>query len=68
VAQKGIRDGCARLQDTATRLPVYYDPTEFGVRWEIGKVGTNIQHMMVEFPVPPEQLTDEAPSVPNSGE
>ncbi len=68
VAQKGIRAGCASLQDTATRLPVYYDPTEFGVRWEIGRVGTNIQHMMVEFPVPPEQPADEASEEPVTDE
>ncbi len=59
VAQKGIREGCARLEGTGTRLPVFYDPTEFGVRWEIGGVNNNIKHMMVEFPVPPKE-TDEA--------
>jgi len=66
VAQKGIRAGCDRLEDTGTRLPVYYDPTEFGVRWEIGSVGTNIQHMMVEFPVPPEEDVNESIEEPNT--
>lgn len=60
IAQKGIREGCARLEGTGKRLPVYYDPTEFGVRWEIGSETYNITHMMVEFPVPPEE--DEAES------
>lgn len=61
VAQKGIRENCARLEGTGTRLPVFYDPTEFGVRWEIGSVTMNITHMMVEFPVPSEEDA-EAPS------
>lgn len=62
VAQKNIRDNCKRLQDTGTRLPIYYDPTEFGVRWEVGSPGDNITHMMVEFPVPPEDEANVAES------
>lgn len=54
VAQKNIRENCKTLEGTGARLPVYYDPTEFGVRWEVGSLGLNIQHMIVEFPVPPE--------------
>ena len=67
VAQKGIRDGCSRYEGTGTRLPVFYDPTEFGVRWEIGNVTMNITHMMVEFPVP-EKEDAEAPADGASGE
>lgn len=58
VAQKGIREGCARYEGTGTQLPVFYDPTEFGVRWEIGTATMNITHMMVEFPIPPEEDED----------
>lgn len=54
VAQKRFRDQCRSLQNTGTDLPVYYDPTEFGVRWEVANPNANIQHMMVEFPVPSE--------------
>ncbi len=52
VAQKKFRDDCKRQQGSGTDLPIYYDPTEFGVRWEVGSPTLNIQHMMVEFPVP----------------
>ena len=55
VAQKKIRDTCRRLQNTAIQLPVFYEPSEFGVRWEMGQVNTNIRYMMVEFPVPQEE-------------
>ena len=58
VAQKKFRDRCRSLQDSGTDLPVYYDPTEFGVRWEVGDPTTNIRYMMVEFPVPSETEED----------
>ena len=61
IAQKGVRDGCANLEGSGARLPIFYDPTEFGVRWEVGRVNDNIPHMMVEFPVPPEENADDTP-------
>ncbi len=64
VAQKNIRERCRALEDTATQLPIFYDPTEFGVRWEVGDPRTNITHMMVEFPVPAEEEMSEE----NAGE
>lgn len=67
VAQKGIREGCKRLEGTGKQLPVFYDPTEFGVRWEIASETANITHMMVEFPVPPED-NEESPKEEVSGE
>lgn len=60
VAQKSIREECKRRQNSGIDLPIYYEPTEFGVRWEVGGVNQNIQHMMVEFPVPPEGERTEA--------
>lgn len=56
VAQKGIREECKRLEGTGTALPIYYDPSQFGVRWEVAGPKENITHMMVEFPVPSEEL------------
>ncbi len=51
-AQKRVRDFCKRNKLTGRELPVYYDPNEFGVRWDVGGERTNVQHIMVEFPVP----------------
>ncbi len=55
VAQKKFRDDCKRQQNSGIDLPVHYDPTEFGVRWEVGSPKQNITHMMVEFPIPEEE-------------
>ena len=60
VAQKTFRDQCKQLQNTGTDLPIYYDPTEFGVRWEVANPRTNLKYMMVEFPVPAESNEEEA--------
>ena len=54
VAQKKFRDECKKRQNSGIDLPVFYDPTEFGVRWEVGDPNVNITHMMVEFPIPQE--------------
>lgn len=54
VAQKKVRDGCNARRNTGTELPVFYEPSEFGVRWEVGEPNTNLKYMMVEFPVPKE--------------
>jgi hypothetical protein len=71
VAQKGIRDRCKRLEGSGTALPIYYDPSIYGVRWEVADPQQNVIHMMVEFPVPaaieaekeasetPAEITDE---------
>lgn len=55
VAQKNIREQCRRLKDTGTQLPIFYEPTDFGVRWEMAGPKTDIRYMMVEFPVPTEE-------------
>ncbi|WP_262691517.1 C-type lectin domain-containing protein [Kordiimonas aestuarii] len=54
---------CRARKDSGDILPVYYEPDQFGVRWQVGSARTDMAYMMVEFPVPgddDEQPLDEA--------
>jgi len=58
-AQRKISRTCRAKAETGTVLPVYYDPHELGTRWEPGTATTNLRYMMVEFPVPAEESSEE---------
>ncbi|NVJ69275.1 MAG: C-type lectin domain-containing protein [Alphaproteobacteria bacterium] len=60
---RGFADGVARKisrtcrdrKDSGAVFPIYYQPDEFGVRWQVATPNQNLQYMMVEFPKPPEE-------------
>lgn len=58
VAQKKLRDTCNARRKSGDIIPIYYQPSEFGVRWEVATPTTNQTYMMVEFPVPKEDNAD----------
>ncbi|MCK0070418.1 C-type lectin domain-containing protein [Kordiimonas laminariae] len=60
--QQKIREFCRSNKDTGRTLPVYYDPTEFGVRWDVRDPRINIKYMMVEFPAPEEAVEETEPA------
>lgn len=66
IAQKKIRDQCKRLQDTGTELPIYYEPSELGSRWEVNSPTGNLTRMMVEFPVPVEETDETSEEQPSN--
>ncbi len=41
-------------KDYKTQIPVMYDPTQFGSRWRVEQINTNVKYMMVEFAEPVE--------------
>ncbi len=47
-----IRESCQRREGSGVKIPVFYSPSEFGVRWEVSRANANLKYMMVEFPKP----------------
>lgn len=48
------RDAC-RGRMSSDAIPVYYNPTDLGTRWEVASGKGNIQYLLVAFP-PPEDV------------
>ena len=61
---RSISRSCRSRKDSGQVLPVYYQPDQFGVRWQVGTSGTNLTYMMVEFPAPEEE-TPETEATPS---
>ncbi|NVJ98113.1 MAG: C-type lectin domain-containing protein [Alphaproteobacteria bacterium] len=55
VARKISRSCTGRNKNSGNTAPIYYQPDEFGVRWQMGSSKQNLQYMMVEFPKPKEE-------------
>lgn len=47
-----IRGLCRTHRSSGRPVPVFYEPSEFGVRWQAMAPGGNLKYMMVEFPAP----------------
>ncbi|WP_374763803.1 C-type lectin domain-containing protein [Yunchengibacter salinarum] len=63
----GAREQARTLCDRApegTRLPVFYEPSEFGTRWRVTRSNANQRLMLVEFP---QQDPESDPDQPDTG-
>lgn len=54
VLRKVSRACTGRKKESGESFPLYYQPDEFGVRWQLGTKAQNLQYMLVEFPRPKE--------------
>ncbi|WP_417463547.1 C-type lectin domain-containing protein [Kordiimonas sp.] len=52
---RDISRTCRARKDSGALYPIYYEPDQFGVRWQMADARANLTYMMVEFPVPEEE-------------
>ncbi|TNE60662.1 MAG: C-type lectin domain-containing protein [Alphaproteobacteria bacterium] len=61
-AQATISRYCRAHKLSGDTIPIYYKPDQFGVRWEAGNEGTDLQYMVVEFSKHDEADKKDAPT------
>ncbi|WP_417451703.1 C-type lectin domain-containing protein [Kordiimonas sp.] len=52
---RDISRSCRARKGSGDVLPIFYQPDQFGVRWQVANAKTNKGYMMVEFPAPNEE-------------
>jgi len=59
-ALRDISRTCRSRKDSGMEIPIFYEPDAFGVRWQKGTDRQNLTYMMVEFPKPTDEASEEA--------